>query len=121
MPLLYSYPLWVSGCILVAAVNEVIDSHTSRAAAARDHIPSAIFRLLGLLCTVALFLEGHDGGLSDRFSRSQMYVLALILSFVLTVMIDFDRSHEGLIRLSERPLSDTIEQMESALDRSGLD
>lgn len=100
---------------LVAAINDVIDMHTTRVAGAVDRLPTAVFWMLILITTASLAIAGFNAGISGQISRWRMTTFVVILAVVLLVIIDFDRPSDGLIRVSQASLYNVIGEMEADL------
>ena len=110
-------PIWEAGLaavdarpdrtmLLLPALNDVIDLHTSRAAATRRHQRPPVLVLLGVSSIVATALLGFCAGLSGRYHRLFQSVFALLVAGVLWLTIDLDYARAGLIRLDPAPLVD---------------
>lgn len=104
---------------VVTAVNGVLDMSTARTAGVVDRLPPAVLSVLMVLALITLAAMGFNAGLGGRMSRGRVTVFAVTLAMILTVIIDFDRSREGLIKTSQKSLEKTVADMEAALARSG--
>lgn len=102
---------------LVAAINQVLDMHTTRLAIGFDRLPQVILLMLLLISAISLAIAGFNSGLSVRFSRWRMTALAFVFAFVIFIIIDFDYPQQGFIRVNQQPLLSTIEEMEANLSR----
>jgi hypothetical protein len=100
---------------LVAAINEVLDMHTTRLAIGFDRLPQVILLMLLLISAVSLAIAGFNSGLSGRFSRWRMTALAFVFAFVIFIIIDFDYPQQGFIRINQQALISTIAEMEGNL------
>ncbi len=100
---------------LVAAINEVLDMHTTRLATGFDRLPQVILLMLLLISAVSLFIAGFNAGLSGLFSRWRMTALAFVFALVIFIIIDFDYPQQGFIRINQQALLSTIADMESNL------
>ena len=103
---------------LVASVTDVLDAHTIRVSAAFDRLPRLVLQMLLFLAAVSLGVAGYNSGLADSFRRRQMSAFALVLAFLLTLIVDFDRPADGLVRVPQTVIVDTIAQMESEIGDS---
>ena len=100
--------------LYVESVNEIIDLHTTRfVAGVYARVPPTILWLLvgGVLLSVGLV--GYNAGLDGRRSPVIVAVLVLSLGAVLWLVIDLDRPQDGLINVSQQPLIDLQEELES--------
>ena len=103
---------------LVASVNDVLDAHTIRLSAAFDRLPRLVLQMLLFLAAVSLGVAGYNSGLADSFRRRQMSAFTLVLALLLTLIVDFDRPTDGLVRVPQTVIVDTIAQMESEIGDS---
>ena len=97
--------------IFVESINEVIDVHSLRLAAATLRLP----RLLGIVlyaATVLSFLLVGVASSSDG-KRDPFAILLFALAFVavLIIIVDLDRPQQGLLTVSQQALSDLLRQM----------
>ena len=100
---------------LVAAINQVLDMNTTRLTIAFDRLPQVILFMLLFVSGASLAIAGFNSGLSGRFSRWRMTVLALVLALVIFIIIDFDYPQQGFIRINQVPIQSTIADMEANL------
>jgi ABC-type multidrug transport system fused ATPase/permease subunit len=99
--------------LLFASLNEVVDRHTQRWAAARDRLPVIILAMLAAVAVLSLGLVGFANGLTARRHSYFTVALAVVISAVLLVIIDLDRPGRGIVRVSQQPLIDALESMEA--------
>ncbi len=104
-------PLEVS---LITAINEVLDLYTARIAGGMDRLPAAIVIMILLISAASLAVAGFNSGLYGRFSRWRMTTLAIAISLVILVIIDFDYPKQGFIHLNQHPILSVIAEMEQA-------
>jgi hypothetical protein len=100
---------------LVVSINEVLDAHTIRVSAAFDRLPRLVLQMLIFLAAVSLGVAGYNSGLADSFRRRQMSAFTLVLALLLTLIVDFDRPADGLVRVPQTVILDTIAQMEAEM------
>jgi len=100
---------------LVVSINEVLDAHSIRISAAFDRIPRMVLQMLVFLCAVSLGVAGYNSGLTGGFRRRQMSAFTLVLAILLTLIVDFDRPADGLVRVPQTVIADTIAQMEAEM------
>jgi hypothetical protein len=77
--------------LLVSAINDVLDSHTSKMAVIYDRLPTAVLALLVLIAGASLGLTAYNSGLRGNFSRWRMTAFALILASLLAQHLSFRR------------------------------
>lgn len=99
---------------MLQAVTDVLDAQTRRNAAAFDRMPPVVSLLLLAIAALSLAVAGQNAGLKGGISRMRMAGFVLILSLLMLVILDFDRPHAGLIRLSNAPLVALIADMQRA-------
>jgi hypothetical protein len=93
--------------LYVEAINEVINVHERRLAAAwYARVPETISLLLLVGSILALGLVGYSSGISERRSVVSAVALVVALSVVTVLVLDIDRPRDGLIQVSQQPLID---------------
>lgn len=100
--------------IFVQSLNEVIDLHAKRVMLGlRNRIPGLVWLALYFMAVVSMAALGYQEGLSG--SRRSLAVLALALTFsaVMLLIADLDRPSEGLLRVSQRAMTDLRESLKS--------
>jgi hypothetical protein len=105
-------PHSVVGGLFIEALNEVIELHTKRVRAGLwSRIPAAILYVLFFVTFLAMTSMGYLAGIAGK--RTNLVTIALVLAFstVLFLIIDLDRSWEGLIEVSQRPLQELLQKM----------
>jgi hypothetical protein len=94
--------------LVLPALNDVIDLHTTHLSASKRHLPVAI--LVGLLVTVGVSLGlaafGH-GQVGRRFAALDL-LYGVMMAAALWMTIDLDYPRYGLIRATIAPLIDTL-------------
>jgi hypothetical protein len=103
--------------LLVSAINDVLDAHTSRMAVFYDRLPTAVLALLVLIAAASLGAAAHNASLVGQSSRWRMTAFAVILALLMYIILDFDMSLRGLIRVNYQSLVLLIQEMEAALKR----
>jgi len=102
---------------LVRAVSAVLDCDTVRVAAILDSLPPMVLTLLLLIAAATVSVAGFNAGLSGRMSRWRTTILILVLTSIMLVIVDFDRSNIGFIRVSDDSVGAVITQMEEGLQQ----
>jgi hypothetical protein len=85
-------------------INEVIDLHSTRLAAARKHVPALVLGLLIACSLLSVDSIGYGTGLGGRRRPLLTLSLVAIIGTSLWIIIDLDRPRAGLMRISEEPL-----------------
>lgn len=96
--------------LFVSSINEVIDLHTGRVIASLDlRLPQEFLLILffGALLTISM-VGFHNGMLGGR-SLIPLIALILVFSSVLLLIVDLDRSQQGVMRVSSQALVDLKE------------
>lgn len=89
---------------LIASANEVIDLDELRTSSLENYVPAPIILLLIGVGAVALAFFGWSFGAAERRSTTSMVALAFLLTAVLTVIMDLNRPHRGMIRVEDQSL-----------------
>lgn len=100
--------------LYVDSLNNVIDLHAERIhVAIRSRIPFVIWGSLFVITLIGMSAVGYQAGLSQ--TRRSPATLALVVAFavVLMLILDLDRSQEGLLNVSQQALID-VQQMMAA-------
>lgn len=92
--------------IVIPPVNDVIDLHTTRLAAARKHLPLPVMSLLIGCSVLSIGVIGFGCGLAGQRSRMMTGALVLLISATLWITVDLDHPRAGLLRLNDAPLSE---------------
>jgi len=103
--------------LLVSAVNDVLDAHTSRMAVIYDRLPTAVLALLVLIAAASLYVTAYNMSLNGQPSRWRMTAFAVILASLMYIILDFDMIMRGFIRIDHESLVVLIREMESSLKR----
>jgi len=93
-------------------VNEVLDLHALRLAAAHRHLPLPIIALLISAAAIGLLSVGFGCGLSGKRPRLMTMCLSTLVATVLWVTIDFEFPKQGLIQLNQQPLLNLLNGFE---------
>jgi membrane protein DedA with SNARE-associated domain len=104
--------------IFIESLNETIDLHETRTIAGLyARVPETILILLLLGSMLTLWMVGYNAGLTRRRSPLTAVVLIVILGAVITLVIDLDRPRDGFLTVSQQPLLDLLQQVESPSPR----
>jgi hypothetical protein len=98
--------------LYVSAVNDVIDVHTERVSTSLGiRVPPAILLSIYLVGILTMFLVGMQSGYSESRNLTAIIMLVLILSVVFMLIVDLDRSGEGLMKVSQQALFELQKQL----------
>jgi len=96
------------------SLAEVVNSDESRVTAGLNaRVPETVLWLLLVGSVLSLGMVGFGAGLKGHRGLVGAVVLVLALGIVLTLVIDLDRPQDGLINVSQQPLTDVQEWMGS--------
>ena len=73
---------------IIQSINEVIDVHGKRLAAASDRLPAVVLVLLVFIAGTAMFIIGFHAGRQGSLNRWRLALLSLVLAAVITVITD---------------------------------
>jgi hypothetical protein len=90
--------------LVLQALNEVIDVHTERLAAAEYRLPSVILWLLCVIALTGLALTGFGSGLHGRRNAYGTGALAVLVMAAILGIIALDSPQQGFIRLPQTSL-----------------
>ena len=99
---------------LLSSVNEVLDDHLNRVAAASQRVPIAVLVLAVGLAASAVFLSAYTER-SRRFPATTFLVQSFGLAAVVMLILDFDDTAGGLIRIDGWIMSSTVAEMDRIL------
>lgn len=85
-------------------VNDVIDTHSLRIAAAKKRLPKLVMGLLVAASLLSTACMGYGSGLGGRRRAPLTVPLALMIGTALWITIDLDQPRAGLLQLSDAPL-----------------
>jgi uncharacterized membrane protein len=81
-----------------------------------NYVPTPIILLLVGVASVAMAFLGWSFGAAERRSTTSMGLLSLLVTAVLTVIMDINRPHRGMIHISDGSLV-RVQESITAQDR----
>lgn len=87
--------------LFIQSLNEVIDLHSERVHAMRNHVPESVLFLLLAVAVMSALLVGYGCGFAKRRHIFSTSIMALLIGTVILVIIDLDRPHRGVIRVDQ--------------------
>jgi hypothetical protein len=108
-----SDPHSIQNGLLIQAINQMIDLHTSRDVANHNHVPEPVWLLLIFITLLAMASVGFldaQGSVSNLGARIAM---TLALAATLSLNMDLDRPRRGVIRVSQAPMLELYDSMSS--------
>ncbi len=97
----------------INALNETIDLDATRLNALRSRVPGAVWLLLVIVAGAGCFASGYGAGASGERTGFSAVLVPLLIAVVITIIADFDRPRQGLIGISQQPLLDLKESLQS--------
>ena len=101
--------------LVVSAVNDLLDSHTSRMAVIYDRLPTSVLVLLLLIAGTSLGVGAFHSSLNGHEIRWRMTLFACIVASLMYLILDYDIMMRGLIQVDHQSLVLLIHEMEAAL------
>ena len=89
---------------VLTPVNDVIQLHSVRVAAARKQLPWLVLVLLVVCSLLAVGVIGFGCGMEGRRQLPLSLSLTVLIGAALCVTIDLDQPRMGLLQVSDRPL-----------------
>lgn len=96
---------------LVAAVNAVIDTGTTREKAVAARVPGEVMMLLVMFAAVACFLLGYVLAAHGHRHRFASGVLFVLMALTLMLILDLDRPADGEILVDQSAMHDLANQL----------
>jgi len=96
-------------------ITEMLDAHTRRLAAGIDAVPSIAKITVLLYAATALFLAGNRSALRGKRLSWRTFAFSSALSFVMVLVLDFERPREGFVRTDSTMIRMTIADIDAAL------
>ncbi len=104
--------------LFITAVNQIIELHTERVAAVLYRFPPSNWLAILFVILLALVIAGfNDGLVQERLDGRNLLaqvVLTLVFAAVLLLLVDLDRTQEGLLQVSQQALIDLQQQMQGS-------
>jgi hypothetical protein len=83
--------------LFIGALNAMIDVSETHRVALENRVPQIVTHLLFAVSAAALGFIAYGSGITGRRRLISTGIFALLIAVVLTVILDVDRSHRGLI------------------------
>lgn len=112
----------VPGPILVSylnTLNQTIDLESARLAASRAKIPGAVWIILLTISLFAMWSTGYSAGTSGRAALFPLLSLPLLITLLITLVVDLTRPEFGIISVDHRSLQELRDTMEPAAESAG--
>ena len=92
--------------LFVESANEMIEARNERVAAAEGRVPSTVVALVLVASALMMVMVGYNTSLAGHRSIIASVIVGVTIVAVLILIVDLDRPRDGLLRPSQRPLSD---------------
>ena len=98
--------------LYVQALNDVIDLHSKRVTIGIQYrIPGMVWLMLYIVTILAMVAVGSQFGLAGTSSWLIILLLALSFSAVILLIADLDRASEGLLKVSQKPMTELQQKL----------
>ena len=92
--------------VLLPPINELIDLHGLRVAAAQRHMPGMLLGLLIACSAISVAAVGYGCGVAGKRNVVLTTALTFLIAGTLWAIIDMDHPRKGLIRVGQQPMLD---------------
>ena len=101
--------------LYLSSLNEVIDRHAERVAVGVDiRIAPSVLLGLYVVAVFTTFLVGMQSGDGEKRNYVAHIVLVLILAVVFLLIVDLDRTQEGLLQVNQQAMFDLQRQLNTS-------
>jgi hypothetical protein len=97
--------------LFIQSLNEMIDLHAKRLAAARNRIPGIIWIALYGIAILSFAAMGYHSGLTGTVRSPAILAISFTFSVVIFLIADLDRPAEGFLTVSQQALIDLRQSM----------
>lgn len=95
--------------LVIASINDVIDTHTLRIRAYAYRIPNPVIVMLITVAAFAIALTTFNLGVSGRRGVGLSALMVIMIAAVMVLIFDVDYPRSGLVRISDAPLEKLVE------------
>lgn len=101
--------------LFIQSLNDMIDLHSKRVLiGARSRIPGSIWIALFGLAIICMVSMGYQAGLSTTRRSPAAVLFAVAFAGILFLIVDLDRAHEGMLRVSQQAMLDLQQSMRAS-------
>jgi hypothetical protein len=97
-------PYSVTAALFMQSLNDVMDTENSRWILFVAHVPEGVLYVNALMGLVSALLVGYDFGITGNRHALSEALLIVSIAMVMAVIVELDRPHSGIVRVSQRPL-----------------
>jgi hypothetical protein len=100
--------------LFISALNEAFDLATARRTAFAAHLPPSVIGMVLLYALICAGILGYALADTGRRHLGMSSLLLLLVTLVITIIIDIDRPRSGTVVVDVRPLEDVRQALSSA-------
>jgi hypothetical protein len=97
-------PQSVPAGLMMESLNNVFGLENSRWVSFVAHVPEGVLYVNALMGLVSALLVGYDFGITGHRNPLSEALLIISITVVMAVIIELDRPHSGIVRVSQQPL-----------------
>jgi len=97
--------------LFIESINDVIDVHSERLAAANLTLPSLLWTVLYAATMLSFVLVGVANSADGKRDFLAILLFALALVAVLTIIVDLNRPQQGVLTVSQTAMTDLLRQI----------
>ena len=99
--------------LFIQALNEMIDIHGARLAAARGRIPLTIWSSMFVTTAIGMLAMGYQAGLGGSRRSAAVMGLAIAFAGIIMLIADLDRPQQGFVRVNQQAMVDLQRSMQA--------
>lgn len=104
-------PQSVPAGLMMESLNNVFGVENSRWISFVAHVPEGVLYVNALMGLVSALLVGYDFGITGHRHLLSEAMLIFSVAMVMTVIVELDRPHSGIVRVSQQPLIDLQQRL----------
>jgi hypothetical protein len=104
-------PQATTGQLYLQALSDMFDAQSRRDAARLNYLPATAFYLILVVAMLAAGILGYRSGLGGGRSLIGSILLALVISLVVLIILDFDHPYHGLTIISQQGMEQLRQRM----------
>jgi hypothetical protein len=92
--------------LFIQALNETFDDQQKRLTALRNRVPGIVYWALYGIAGAVMAFAGFASGIERRSWRLPLYLTAVLVASVISLIEDLDRPDAGFIAVNQQPMID---------------